>query len=177
MDFLKRLLSWLFPATVMPRVTNNLGELAIPIALHEIGKGEIGGNNAGKDVMRYRRGKDTKGAWCASFVSYCLEEGAALADVECPPVRSAGAKRLFKNCLAAGAFRVQEPQRGDIALWQRGVKNSWKGHVGIVQRVLPDGTFVCIEGNRGRFPAMVDTFKHQLGEPSLLGFLRFPDDL
>lgn len=50
--------------------------------MSEEGKGEIGGNNAGPDVARWKRlPLDTEGnlgAWCARATAYCLEE--ALAD-------------------------------------------------------------------------------------------------
>lgn len=169
------LLDWLlslFRKPEPPALEVALGVRALLVARGEIGKGEAGANNDGADVIRYRRGRDTNASWCASFVSYCLEEAAAAAGIPCPVKRSAGAKRLFKNAQRAGGTLETEPRAGDLVLWHRGPRGSWKGHIGIVSATHPDGTFHAIEGNRGRYPASVDVFKHQLGEAGLLGFVR-----
>lgn len=157
-----------------PSQPTSLGLAALSIAVTQTGRGESEANNMGPDVESYRRGKGPRGPWCAAFVSWCLEEAAAQLGLE-PPARSHGAKRLFRNLKRYGAVEVTQPAPGDVALWQRGAAGSWKGHIGIVSRASNDGSFWAIEGNRGRFPARVAEFSHQVGEGSLLGFVRLPE--
>ena len=140
-------------------------------AMSQLGKGETAGNNQGPDVVEYRQGKSGRGSWCAAFVSWCIEETARDLGIDSPVARSHGARRLFKNAVAAGQRR-ETPDRGMLALWNRGAPGGWQAHIGIVRRAEPDGTFYCIEGNRGRYPAKVGIFKHQLGEARLVGFVR-----
>lgn len=157
-----------------------LGEAVLKIAFAEIGKGEAGANNVGPDLDRYRRG-GPDGAWCAAFVSWCLEQGCeAIGEPLCPIGRSHNAKRLFNNALAVGA-RVTRPIARDLVLWHRGATGAVTGHIGIVSKV--DGnSFHSIEGNRGGgtdargtfHPSLVREFLHELGEPLLLGFARLP---
>lgn len=145
----------------------------VAVARLEIGNGEEGGNNAGPHCDRYRFGR-TSGAWCAWFLSWCLESAAINLSVPNPIKSTGGARRFFKRVSRAG-FKLEKPEVGAIALWSRGPKGSWMGHVGIVCGVGPDGnTFHTIEGNRGAYPSKVDMFKHVVGEAKLLGFARLP---
>jgi hypothetical protein len=155
-----------------------LAAAAHALARGQIGRGEGGANNAGPDVDRYRKG-GTGGAWCAAFLSWCLEEAwTQLFDrvqrsAPQPVKRSHSAKTLFANCLRAGAVRVERPSAGDIVLWHRGAANARTGHIGIVSRV-EDNAFWEISGNRGAFPSRVREFSHELGEANLIGFARMP---
>ena len=144
----------------------------VRIARGEIGRGESGRNNGGPDVVRYRRGVDDGGAWCASFVSWCLEEAAAALGVRCPVRRSAGAKWLFSRVLDGGGVRLELPEVGAVVLWHRGAVGAATGHVGIVS-AIGDGGFCSVEGNRGP-AAKVKEFRHALVDPMLLGFARLP---
>jgi hypothetical protein len=151
-----------------------LGEAALVVARREIGCGEAGRNNGGPDVVRYRRGKDDGGAWCASFASYCLEEGSKALGLPCPVKRSAGAKRLVRRALEAGGVSVMPPEVGCLALWHRGAAGASTGHVGIVSRV--DGNaFWTICGNKGGYPSKVREYGHEVGEALLLDFVRLPE--
>lgn len=155
---------------------SSLALLALDIAEGEIGQREEGGNNAGPAVRLYR-GDDVRGAWCASFVGYCFEQAALSRGIALPFKRSHGAKTIYRRIGRAGAF-VDLPQPGDVPCWQRGngtPADAWKGHVGIVSEVREvDGVvhFKSIEGNRGRYPAIVKTFAHTVGERRLIGFAR-----
>lgn len=142
------------------------------VARGEIGHGEADRNNEGPRLDVYRRG-GPKGAWCAAFVSWCLEQAAENLSLVCPVKRSHGARRLFKNCCAVGEV-VELPMPGDIGLQSRGAAGSWTGHVYIVSRALSQGTFAAIEGNRGTYPSMVDEFKRAVGEPNHVGWCRLP---
>lgn len=148
-----------------------LALVALEVAREELGRGELGANNAGPDVAKYR-GDDKHAAWCAAFVCWCFEEAARRLGVPMPFKRSHGAKRCYRIIGNAGAF-VDLPMPGDVACWHRGAAGSWMGHVALVDAVDGD-LFSCIEGNRGRFPSRVARFDHELGEPNLIGFARAP---
>jgi uncharacterized protein (TIGR02594 family) len=151
-----------------------LGAAAVNVARSEVGKGEAGSNNHGPDVVRYRRGVDDGGAWCAAFVSYCLEEAALKLGIKCPVKRSHGAKRLVGNVIKAGGVHLPTPEIGCLVLWHRGKAGAATGHVGIVSRVEPDGSFWSTEGNKGGFASKVREYQHETGEPDLLTFVRLP---
>lgn len=153
------------------RLEREFAEALIATASREVGKGERFKNNDGPDVKRYRGAKGGKGAWCAAFVSYCIEVASKKLGIPVPLKRSHGARQLFRWALN-GTRPLQKPEKGMLVFWNRGVAGSWKGHIGIVCDVKPNGTFWAIEGNRGRYPAKVDIFRHQLGEDRLVGFAR-----
>jgi hypothetical protein len=162
----------LHPPTASPALRlSQIGLAALDVARQEIGHGEVGRNNAGPDLDRYRAG-GPGGPWCAAFVSHCLEQGARQIGATLPLRRSHGARTLFARCVAAGE-RVEDPRPGDVVLWSRGAANSWTGHVGIVSRVENRG-FWSVEGNRGAFPSRVREYGHECGEANLIGFARLP---
>ena len=167
-------LGWKFNAALVehPPPRSMFGLAALDVARREEGNGEKGGNNLGPDLIRYRRG-GPGGAWCAAFVSYCIEEGARAIGAPSPVQRSHGAKRLFERCLKAGVATTL-PMAGDIVCWHRGAKGAATGHIGIVSRGWDDGAFFTLEGNRGAFPSRVREYLHELGEPLLIGFARLP---
>jgi hypothetical protein len=161
------------PAFEPPLIRPAPGPLALGMvqaAREELGRGESGANNAGPDVVRFRGGIDDGGAWCADFVSHCLERSAARLGVDVTGLRSRGAKRLYRRLGKLGSFETV-PTVGDVACWHRGAQGAGTGHVGIV--IAVDGvSFVTIEGNRGGFPSLVREYQHELGEALLLGFAR-----
>jgi hypothetical protein len=152
-----------------------LSKSAASQALSDIGKGEIGGNNRGPYVWSLT-GRRTSGAWCAAAVHTWFERAAAQLGRKLPWRRSHGARRLAKRIAAAGQWisKDQQPHVGDVAVWSRG-RLPWQGHVGIVVESSADG-FFSVEGNVGRYPALVRRFPHTLAEPRLLGFARPPSD-
>ena len=178
-------------ATGIPKPTG-LGAMVLEVAREEIGNGEEGGNNAGPHVARYKRrslGLDDdkdQGSWCASFLSWCIEEACGRMGIAMPIRPSHGAKQLGKRIAAAGS-KVEVPMPGDVVVWDRGKlkpggKPSWMGHVGIVERVeLGAGTSTpsilhTIEGNVGAFPSVVRRFAHDLSrEDRIELFAAFPD--
>jgi len=178
-------------ATDIPKPTG-LGAMVLEVAREEIGNGEEGGNNAGPHVARYKRrslGLDDdkdQGSWCASFLSWCIEEACGRMGIAMPIRPSHGAKQLGKRIAAAGS-KVEVPMPGDVVVWDRGKlkpggKPSWMGHVGIVERVeLGAGTSTpsilhTIEGNVGAFPSVVRRFAHDLSRQDRIElFAAFPD--
>lgn len=172
-DWGRQLLGMLPALDPHPPTTSSYAEAVLKVAIAEMGHGEEGGNNRGPDLDRYRRGIGAPGdPWCAAFVSFCLESGAAALGVPCPVKRSHSARRLFANVLAAGS-RVERPAARDIVLWARGAANSGQGHIGIVSRVAGN-TFWSVQGNKGGFPSRVREYLSELGEANLLGFGRLP---
>jgi hypothetical protein len=150
----------------------SVGAQALGVALSEIGNGELGRNNGGRHVVRYRNGLDNYGAWCAHFVSYCFERGARQLQVEFT-LRSGGARRLFKRIIKAGKFLGKDPRLclpGDVVCWKRG--KTWQGHLAQIER-YSDGLLFTVEANVGSFPSRVRRMQHDVGhEPNLIGFAR-----
>lgn len=128
-------------------------------AEHNLGFGETEGNNAGR-FIRAIGGKDGD-EWCGVFAGYCLRKAFAAEMVALPFELSKGAKRLVKNvgdfvlvtseaeALAGAKFTdPTHAKPGDLVCWHRTLI-PWRGHVGIVQHVYPNGTIDSIEGNVG----------------------------
>ncbi len=156
-----------------------LADRAVEIAMRQIGRGEVGGNNQGPWVREYLR-SDVQQPWCAGFTSYCFElawaqhngydkwlDAPLAVRKACPLKRSHGARRLY-NSLPHRPLGL--PKVGDIACWSRGAAGSGLGHVGIVVKVGPENLFHTVEGNRGAYPSKVREYRHELGEGGLLGF-------
>lgn len=135
----------------------------VSVARAEIGKGELGWDNFGPDVLKYTKGKPV--SWCAGFVSYVLTESGADFDY------TLSAREIFNRANNSGDV-VKDPRPGDIIVFWRGKPNGWQGHAGIVEKV--DGEkIVTIEGNVGDYPAKVRRFEYQKNNiPKLLGFVR-----
>ena len=137
----------------------------LSIAQAEIGKGETTGNNLGLDIKRYGQGKDGQ-PWCASFVSYCLNE-AGINDLGYPK-----AAKVIWNKGRKLDWQVEEPQSGDLICFWRTKPTSWQGHVGIIVSVTQT-EIRTIEGNLGSFPSIVKEVRHAKNDiPRLLGYLR-----
>jgi hypothetical protein len=121
------------------------------IALGEKGVKEVG-KNAGPRVEVYLRcvGLGPGYAWCAAFVSWCVEQAfkaVGLGDGLVGPMlfrKSAGALALFH----VNAPLVV-PRGAQVALPCIGVEDhgGGLGHVYIILAVHPDGTLDTIEGN------------------------------
>jgi hypothetical protein len=159
---------------------SELGLETLEIAVAELGNGEVGGNNSGPHVARYKGieddgDPDNDGAWCASFISWCISEAAEELNVKLPLKTSHGAKRLYKNAVSGGGLVVARPQAGDLVCWDRGRPGSWQGHIGIVERVEGDVMYT-VEGNVGRYPSVVRRMMYDLSrQDRLVGFVRITD--
>ncbi len=157
----------------------NLGQAAKLIALGEIGNGEGTRNNHGFHINKYRRGRKPfgSGAWCATFVCYCLEEAWCALGKKMkhfPIVRTNSANKLATRLERYGKLvTFNKMQPGDILLFDRhGGK-----HINIVNEVITDGenvlSYTTLDGNKGPFPAVVDVFSHGL-YPKPLKVIRLP---
>ncbi len=145
----------------------------LEIAANELGKAEIGANNGGENVDRYLtsvgRPANSREAWCAAFISYCLIWASRKDGVALKFKVSSGAKRLADNVATIGCKVAPENVKpGHIICFYRGPKRKWKTtwtrHVGIVSdvKVRPDGKvdIETIEGNVGAYPARVRKFNY-----------------
>ena len=153
-----------------PNRLRELAAAAVLEAVSDIGQGEVGGNNRGAYVWSLT-GRRTSGAWCAAAVYAWHLRAAARLGYRLPVKRTHSARKLAARIAEVGEWLspLEQPSVGDVALWSRGV--AWQGHVGIVCQASGDG-FLCVEGNRGKYPARVARYSHLLGEPKLLGFAR-----
>ena len=156
----------------------DLSAMILVVAREELGNGEIGGNNAGPHVARYKSQKldatddRDRGAWCASFCSWVIAEACGRLGLDLPFRPSHGAKQLGRRIAEAGR-KLDAPEPGCVVVWDRGRlrkngKPSWKGHVGFCEAITysADGTtpsiLHTIEGNVGRYPSTVRRFQHDL---------------
>jgi len=141
--------------------TNAYAGNVVDIARSQLGRGEVGGDNRGTDVMKYTRGKEIP--WCAAYVSWVMTKAGKLKGIY---ILSA---RQYWNMKDK---RVTNPQPGDVICFWRVSKNSWNGHVGIVEKI--DGNKITvIEGNSGDYPAKVKRLTYTMGHiDKLLGFVR-----
>ena len=139
----------------------SLSRQAVLVAAGEIGHGEIGENNAGPHVDRYRNGKGGRGSWCAHFVSWCYEEACRRRSLMPLWPHEAGAKKLARSIAEIGGWVDVEagdvPLPGDVICWHRRPWGSWHGHIAFVDAYgLDADRLTVIDGNHGSFPAAVD---------------------
>lgn len=175
-----------------------LGERAVLWSMAEEARGageEPRGSNTGPDVIRYfsgarRRGSEQllglkQGSWCAAAASAAAYS--VLNDGEKPPHGyRAGVVELVDDAKDNGAWLPIEevtfadkgswPARGDLAIYDRSdpevPESQWWRHVNRIVEIRDDGSFQTLGGNEGN-----DAWayaEHQLDEPKLLGFIRYP---
>jgi hypothetical protein len=138
-----------------PKALENLAK----IALSQVGVKEVGGNNNGPQVRKYQASTNLKPAswpWCAAFTSWVVQQwlkdkenvewlglkvmtpekwrpktAAAFGYISWAKERPATTKVLSKKA---------KPHVGDFAVFDF-------SHIGVVTKVLSDGSFQCVEGN------------------------------
>ncbi|MCK5016605.1 MAG: CHAP domain-containing protein [Candidatus Peribacteraceae bacterium] len=158
---------------------SKIGRKVLEIAIAEMnGKSrEIGGNNLGRFVAKYLRPASLEPPqyWCASFVSWCFLHAVKGNIAKMPFSYSAGARDIRKQFRKKGwTYSLKDergilPEPGDIVIWWRGDRNSWKGHIGLVHH-YSDGFLYTIEGNRSY---KVEGFEYKtIQMERLLGFGR-----
>ncbi|MEM6523259.1 MAG: TIGR02594 family protein [Bacteroidota bacterium] len=118
----------------------------IQIAVKELGQKEISGSSNNDRIVRYARESGIVGIssdevpWCSTFVNWVAFK--------------AGLKRTNKanarSWLKAGIIVDQHPEPGDVVVFWRESRQSWKGHVGFFFGFSKDGSRVyCLGGNQG----------------------------
>jgi uncharacterized protein (TIGR02594 family) len=95
-------------------------------------------------------------AWCADFVNATLAQSG---------MKGTGSG-MARSFLEWGQG-VDQPQRGDIAVFSRGDPNGPYGHVGFFEGYNPDGTIRVLGGNQGDAVSVASYSPDQL-----LGFRR-----
>jgi peptidoglycan hydrolase-like protein with peptidoglycan-binding domain len=150
----------LFPDAAPPPVPapSPLAAAALDAARGEVGVREVPpGSNRGPEVDAYLRtvGLEPAGgsyAWCAAFVYWCYDRGAAALGVPNPLPRTAGVLALWNGAGRAGAERIAAAEvsvrpslvrSGQIFVLSTG---GGLGHVGLVESV-DGGVLTTIEGN------------------------------
>lgn len=120
-------------------------EQLLKIAFNELGTEEIVGNQDNPEVIKYAKETGIKGitndeiAWCSTFVNWVAWK-AGLQYTK---------KANARSWLNAGT-KVTSPEPGDIVVFWRESRQSWKGHVGIFLGFSADKKRVyCLGGNQG----------------------------
>lgn len=160
-----------------------LRERALFVATHNIGYGESTRNNEGHFLKTIGCPEGLGREWCAYFMNYCYRHAAELEGVVCPfqlyrgKALEPSAKRLVKNLADFGSHYTDPmlARPGDLICWAKPNPLDWHGHVGMVERVDPDGIVHTIEGNVGRFPAKVKRLSHDVSKERLYMFASLHD--
>lgn len=107
---------------------------ALRVAATQIGVRETS-RNSGPEVDAYLAsvGCAPGLAWCAAFVHWCFEAGAASLTLPDPCPKTAGALRLHEMASSSQA-NVYQPEPGDVFVIDHG---HGLGHVGFVESVGP----------------------------------------
>jgi hypothetical protein len=162
------MLAGLAPAAGTPAaVGGGAGAQRVAIAAGELGVTEQPpGSNDSPRIAEYRsamRGAPGVGPWCAYFTSWVAqqagtplgESGQGFASVDAVYAWAQRTGRAVPNSAGAPA----RPNPGDLIVWDE--------HIGMVERVDPDGTVHTIEGNSSN---QVIRREHAAG--SALGYVR-----
>ncbi len=178
---------------IVPRINivgKTLSQVALEIAISQLGVCESGGNNRGPEVDEYVRtvGLDpTQGyPWCASFMYWCFKQASIQLGVVCPFPKTAKAVNIWNY--ADTVCRDSNPQIGDVYVIAHG--NQWvnqlstnrrltdNGHTGIIRALGPELSEVS--GNTNSAGSREgDTVAEHHGSPEashkgvLIGYLRF----
>ncbi len=156
-----------------------LKELALQIAIGELGNGEEGKNNAGPHIEKYLNGlAEPPANWCAAFVSWCyLQASRSTINHYALPFDYTLSARSMMNQIKANSllppelisFSKSKPKKGDLVFFWRDNPDSWMGHVGIVAFAGLHSINV-IEGNIEKFPAKVKYTLYKRDHERLLGY-------
>ncbi|MBR1907504.1 CHAP domain-containing protein [bacterium] len=152
-------------------LTSDKARNAVQLAISEIGTAENGHSNNSAGVNKYRGGVANGQAWCASFVSWCYGQGQNSNNSKTFGY-TASSQDIKQKAIKAGYYSTVEsgytPVAGDIAVWTNKGESA-HGHVGIVSKVNPDGSFEVIEGNCGD---KVQKVRRTRNTANLAGFVR-----
>lgn len=139
-------LAALFPGKAVPTAL----PVAVPWLLEAIrltGVAEVVGKQNSSVIMGWARrlgGFVAKAftsdevAWCGLFVAHCIS---STLSNEPLPDNPLGARNWLKF-----GTPLTRPVRGAVAVFWRGSKTGWSGHVGFVEAVTADGSAVLLRG-------------------------------
>lgn len=137
---------------------DHIRAIVVAIALHQIGYGEVGGNNRGPFVEAL--GAPPGDPWCGFLAGWIYQEAFAIERRVMPFARTGSAKRLIDNLATVGE-RYMDPihaRPGDLLAINRGKAGATTGHAMIVIANSHDGFLWTLQGNVGNPPALVDLF-------------------
>ena len=154
-----------------------------------IGTSEIGGNNKGQLVERFRaaiKGTMPGSSWCASFVHFCINavdgacDAADLIGQKSKIYKSASCMEIWSN--SPMAIRSTFARQGNLIVWQKydGDEPTQFGQIGIVaDDLLENNTLKTIEANvPDKITPSVDSVQTRYRSPikdgklRVLGFLK-----
>ncbi len=141
----------------------SVGQKMVAIAAAEIGvKESPPGSNNSPRIAQYRSataGAPGPGPWCAYFTSWVAREAGAPVGPNGSGFGSVDALYSWAQSAGKALPRGAQPQPGDMIVWDE--------HIGLVEKVDPNGTVHTIEGNSSD---QVIRREHAAG--SALGFVR-----
>lgn len=127
--------------------SSDKAEKAVELAESQVGVRENGSSNDSAEIRKYKNGSADGNPWCASFSSWLYGAGQNSNNSETFGY-TASSQEIKRKAIGAGCYASKNsnyiPQKGDLAMW---TKSASTGHVGIVSKVYPDGSFDTIEGN------------------------------
>jgi Putative peptidoglycan binding domain/CHAP domain len=141
----------------------SLGAKMLETARAELGNVEATNNNDGA-ILKYPRyfGRGRE-AWCADFVSWVSQHSGGKMNNPYTP-------SIVNELKAKGTWKTSNPQVGDLVLFDwdhNGVAN----HIGLVEKVNPDGSLQTIEGNAlDEASGKEGVFRHTRQLSDVLGF-------
>ena len=116
----------------------------INIALSQYGVTEIIGGNHNPIILNYFKEighqwvVTDETAWCSAFMNW----------VALKANKERSGKLTARSWLTVGV-KTSEPKIGDVVVFWRGSKNSWKGHVGLFVSFSEDKKEIfCLSGNQ-----------------------------
>lgn len=149
-----------------------VGQTMIALAQQEIGVTESPpGSNDGARIAQYRTATagaaERPGPWCSYFVSWLAQQAGA-------PVGEAGSGLGYVPALeqwarSTGRWLDGPATQGDLVVFDRSGRGGLPDHVGIVERIDPDGTVHTIEGNTSN---SVARRTYPAGDAKVKGFVR-----
>ncbi|WP_230531118.1 NlpC/P60 family protein [Microvirga roseola] len=140
-------LKLLFPGEAKPAPAKGLAAPWYHEAIRLTGVREIAGKQHSPTILKWLERlkapwRDDETAWCGTFVGWCI---ATTLPNEPLPDNPFGARNWMKF-----GKPIKEPARGAVAVFWRGKRNGWQGHVGFVEAVATDGAAVLVRGgNQG----------------------------
>lgn len=142
-------------------------ENLLQIAINEIGVKEIPGTGNNPQIMNYARQAGFPDyvsddiAWCSLFMNWVAQKSGL--------ERS---KSLAARSWLNFGIPVSNPEPGDVVIYWRESRDSWKGHVGIFMGFSADlKRIYCLGGNQGN-QVSVTAYPAEM----LLGFRRLRPD-
>lgn len=131
---------------------NNTHEIAIHLALSQVGKKELTGNNDGSHIEMYLAavGLNPKGRYpyCAAGIYWSFYNASKVTGKECPIPKTASANAIYdyaaKNGIKSASYFAN---RGDLIVWK--LRKSYSGHIEIVLSKTKNGLLQTMGFNTG----------------------------